>query len=167
MKIFKSRLFAAFLVVLLTVGYVFAADEVLKRDENRTTVQGVVTNDAALDITMMRVDSATKALLVTSSTTAPSAVVYTDARKVVTSAGTAVAISATTSTFIDCDFQAEENNTGDIVIGGSTVVATILTRQGVLLTAGSSWRAGIPGDLDAIFIDSEVSGDGVTYLCQS
>lgn len=163
---FKKLLFI-FAFVIFGSGIVYAADEVLERDDNRVPVSAGVTNNAATEIVQFRVDPTTKALLVSSSTTAPSAVTYTDNRKVVTTAGTAVAISASSSIFIDCDFQAEENNTGDIVIGGSTVVAAISTRQGVLLTPGASWRAGIPGDLDAIFIDSEQNGDGITYLCQS
>lgn len=43
------------------------ANEVLKRDQNRITVLGGVTDDADLDITMLRVDSLSKRLLVKAS----------------------------------------------------------------------------------------------------
>lgn len=168
MKNIKNVFLSVFtLVLILGIGYSFAADEVLERDDNRVPVMGAVTNDANLEVRNVRVDPTSNALLVTTSTTAPSSVTYTDGRATVTAAGTAVAISGTSSTFIECDFQAEENNTGDMVIGGSTVVASLATRRGILLTPGTSFRMGLPGDLDAIYIDSEVNGDGVHYLCQS
>ena len=38
--------------------------EVLKRDENRKTVAGAITNDSSQDIEMLRIDPVTKYLLV-------------------------------------------------------------------------------------------------------
>jgi len=163
----KILSYVLLLALLISVSFVFAADEVIERDDNRVPVSAGVTNDANTEIVMLRTDPTSKALIVTTSTVAPSSVTYTSARKVVTTAGTRVAISATTSTFADCDFQAEENNTGDIAIGGVGVVAALATRTGILLTPGTSWRPGYPGDLDAIYIDSEVNGDGIHYTCQS
>jgi len=43
------------------------ADEILKRDQNRITVLAGVTDNAALDITMLRVDPTTKRLLISAS----------------------------------------------------------------------------------------------------
>ena len=104
---------------------------------------------------------------VTTSAVSPASVTNSDNRKVVASAGTAEAITATSTTFTSCDIQAEEDNTGDIVIGSSTVVAALGTRRGILLTPGTSYHAAEPNDLANIYIDSEVNGDGVTYWCRS
>lgn len=40
------------------------ADEVLKRDQNHVTVAGAVTNDADLEVTMLRVDPVTGYVLI-------------------------------------------------------------------------------------------------------
>lgn len=85
-------------------------------------------------------------------------------RKVVTTAGTAVAISATSLPVIGVDFVAETDNTGRISIGGSAVVAAVgTTCTGVVLNAGDSWCPAGPVDLKDIYIDSSVNGDGVTF----
>lgn len=84
-----------------------------------------------------------------------------DGRKIVTTAGTRVTLASSTA----CKrvtIVAETDNTGLIVVGGSTVVATLATRQGVPLNAGDSYEAEID-DLADIYIDSTVSGDGVTF----
>lgn len=82
-------------------------------------------------------------------------------RKVVTTAGTAVALAATTA----CKrvtITAETDNTGVIVVGGSGVVAALATRQGVPLNAGDTYELDIT-DLASVYIDSTVNGDGVTF----
>ena len=57
---------------------------------------------------------------------------------------------------------AETDNTGYIVVGGVNVVAALATRQGTPLAAGESMS--IPTvDLDQIWLDTTVNGDGVTY----
>jgi len=83
-------------------------------------------------------------------------------RKVVTTAGTAVALAASTA----CKkviITAETDNTGLIVVGGSAVVAALATRQGIPLYAGDSIEFEIT-DLASVYIDSTVNGDGVTFL---
>lgn len=50
------------------------APEVLKRDQNHVTVLGGVTNDADMDVTMLRVDPLTKRLLVAATGTSGSGV---------------------------------------------------------------------------------------------
>ena len=84
-----------------------------------------------------------------------------DNRKVVTTAGTAVALAASTT----CKYvviAAEADNTGVIAVGGSTVVATLATRRGIPLNAGE--KIGFPIDnLADVYIDSTVNGDGVTF----
>lgn len=169
MKFNFKKILSIVLLLTVVIGaqFVFAADEIIERDDNRIPVSAGVTNDANTEIVMLRVDPTTKALITSGSTTTPASVTYTSARKVVTTAGTRVALAASTSTFIHCDFQAEETNTGDIAIGGVAVVAAAATRTGVLLTPGTAWSVAVPGDLDAIYIDSEQNGDGIHYTCQS
>jgi len=84
-----------------------------------------------------------------------------DGRKVVTTAGTAVALGSTTA-IKKIYVQAETDNTGVIVIGASTVVASLSTRRGIALNAGDSIEIDID-DLADLFIDSTVNGDGVTF----
>jgi len=82
-------------------------------------------------------------------------------RKVVTTAATAVALAASTAAKYVV-ITAETDNTGVIVVGGSGVVAALATRQGTPLNPGASM--GIPIDnLADVYIDSTVSGDGVTF----
>lgn len=85
-----------------------------------------------------------------------------DGRKVVTTAGTRVALASSTS----CKWvtiTAETDNTGLIVVGSaSTVVATLATRQGTPLYPGDSITI-ITDNLADIGLDSTVSGDGVTF----
>lgn len=84
-----------------------------------------------------------------------------DGRKVVTTAGTRVTLAASTA----CKqviITAETDNTGLVVVGGSTVVAALATRQGVPLYAGDSITLEIDNLAD-VYLDSTVSSDGVTY----
>ena len=83
-------------------------------------------------------------------------------RKEVTVAGTAEALSAST----ECKsvtIQAEFNNTGIIVVGGSGVIAAEATRDGLALSAEDSVTINID-DLAKIFLDTTVSTDGVTFI---
>lgn len=57
---------------------------------------------------------------------------------------------------------AETDNTGVIAIGGTDVIATVLTRVGTPLLAGDSVTLQNV-DLTKIWVDATVSGDGVTY----
>ena len=84
-----------------------------------------------------------------------------DGRKVVTAAGTAEALAASTACE-KVDIQAELDNTGVIVVGGSTVVATAATRRGIALRAGDSYCLEVDNLAD-VYIDAEVNGEGVTY----
>lgn len=85
-------------------------------------------------------------------------------RKVVTTAGTAVQLPALTGAapLKGVMVQAETDNTGLIVYGGSTVVAALATRKGVALTAGQSVFLEVD-DLQDVYLDTTVNGDGVTY----
>ncbi|MDQ2084703.1 hypothetical protein RA307_31365 [Xanthobacteraceae bacterium Astr-EGSB] len=85
-----------------------------------------------------------------------------DGRKVVTAAGTAEALAVSTvAKFVE--ITAETDNTGIIVVGGSTVVAALATRRGRPLLPGESTTLPI-SNLSNVYIDATVSGDGVTYV---
>jgi len=87
----------------------------------------------------------------------------TDGRKTVTAAGTAEALSSTSLLVDWIIIVAETDNTGVMAVGAPTVVATVLTRRGVPLNAGDVVTlSGI--DLKEIYLDTTVSGDGVTYF---
>ena len=85
-------------------------------------------------------------------------------RAVVTTATTAVVLTSTDTSVAWVIIQAETDNTGKVAVGDSGVVAAIGTQSnGVILTAGESVTLPV-ADLNALYIDSTVSGDGVTYF---
>ena len=86
----------------------------------------------------------------------------TSSRRVVTTAGTAVTLTAAATDARRVDITAETDNTGKIAVGGSTVVAAEGTQQGVILEPGQTYTLHFT-DLVRIFIDSTVNGDGVTF----
>lgn len=82
-------------------------------------------------------------------------------RTIVTTAGTRVVLAASTA----CKrivIVAETDNTGLIVVGGTTVVASLATREGVPLNPGDAFELEID-NLNDVNLDSTVNGDGVTY----
>ena len=85
-----------------------------------------------------------------------------EGRKEVTVAGTAEAIAASTEC-TSVTIQAEFNNTGIIVVGTSTVVASEASRVGIALSAEDSITISTD-DLAKVFIDATVSTDGVTFV---
>lgn len=84
-----------------------------------------------------------------------------DGRKTVAASATAEKLaSATKCTSVTITALAA--NTGLIVVGSSTVVAAAATRRGIPLAAGET--VSIPTvDLDQIWLDTTVNGDGVSY----
>jgi hypothetical protein len=89
-----------------------------------------------------------------------------DGRKVVTTAGTRVALASSTACK-EVVITAETDNTGIVAVGAAaTVVATIATRTGVPLAAGDSITLQIDNLAD-IGLDATVSGDGVTFMAFS
>lgn len=84
-----------------------------------------------------------------------------DGRTIVTTAGTRVVLAAST-TCKAVIITAETDNTGRVVVGGTTVVAALATRRGTPLSAGDSVTIEID-NLNDINLDALVSGDGVTY----
>jgi hypothetical protein len=90
----------------------------------------------------------------------------TDGRKVVTTAGTRVAL-ATSTACKEVVITAETDNTGIVVVGAAaTVIAAIATRTGVPLSAGDSIVLQ-SDNLADVGLDSTVSGDGVTFVAFS
>lgn len=86
-----------------------------------------------------------------------------DGRQTVTTAGTRVQLSSTSTASKRIDITAETDNTGFIVVGGANVVATLATRRGIPLAAGESYTFYIT-NLNKVYLDSTVSTDGVTYV---
>jgi len=84
-------------------------------------------------------------------------------RTVVTTAGVPVQLSTSTARVGSVSITAETDNTGIIVVGDSNVVAALATRKGLPLSAGDSVTLDI-AQLSAVYLDSTVSTDGVTYL---
>ena len=90
----------------------------------------------------------------------------TDGRKVVTTAGTRVALASSTACK-EVVITAETDNTGVVAVGAAaTVVAALATRTGVPLNAGDSIVLQIDNLAD-VGLDSMVSGDGVTFVAFS
>ena len=90
----------------------------------------------------------------------------TDGRKVVTTAGTRVALASSTACK-EVVITAELDNTGVVAVGAAaTVVAALATRTGVPLNAGDSIVLQIDNLAD-VGLDSTVSGDGVTFMAFS
>lgn len=89
-------------------------------------------------------------------------------RKVVTTAGTAVQLSATSVAIRGVVITAETDNTNPVTVGGSDVVGALATRKGVPLAAGASIALNANDDgvdeLSDIWIDAVTSTEGVTYL---
>lgn len=85
-------------------------------------------------------------------------------RKTVTTAGTAVSITATKTPCVGVVIQALETNTDLIAVGGSDVVAATATRKGVVLQPGESITLNVRNLKNIIYIDSIVSGEGVSFL---
>ena len=84
-----------------------------------------------------------------------------DGRKVVASKGTAVALDTDTP-IKEVTVTAETDNTEIVVVGGSTVIAALATRRGNPLYPSDSITIA-SDNLDEVFIDSLVDGEGVTY----
>ena len=85
-----------------------------------------------------------------------------DNRKIVTTAGTRVALVASSTRANWVIITAETDNTGIIVVGGSGVIAALATRQGTPLGVGDT-IALLIDDLVDVYIDTTVDGDGVTF----
>lgn len=87
-----------------------------------------------------------------------------DGRTTVTTAGTAVQLSATDTPCRRVTVQAERDNTGFIAVGlSSSINATAGSERGGILAAGDAIDVYM-SNLDKIYINSTVNGDGVSYI---
>lgn len=85
-----------------------------------------------------------------------------DGRKTVAAAGTREALGSSTTCRL-VTIVAETDNTGVIVVGGASCVAALASRRGIPLEAGDSIDLYV-NELAAVYLDTTVAGDGVTYL---
>lgn len=83
-------------------------------------------------------------------------------RKVVATAGTAETLVAASTPSLLVTITALSSNTDTVVIGGASVVAAIGTRQGTPLEPGDSVDSSID-DLQKLYVDSVVNGEGVSF----
>lgn len=85
-------------------------------------------------------------------------------KKSVTTAGTQVALATTRTTASWVFVQANNTNTGAIHIGDSGVDNS----EGVRLLSSEGFMfpdiGGVPYDLQAMFVDSDVNGEGVRFV---
>lgn len=84
-------------------------------------------------------------------------------RKVVTTAGTRVQLVTASTPVKQVIISGLSENTGIVVVGGSAVVAAVATRQGYPLRAWDAVAFDID-DLIDLYIDSTVSGEGVSWM---
>ncbi len=90
-----------------------------------------------------------------------------DGRKTVAVAGTREALAGSTACKrVLITAETDNSPTGVVVVGSSTVVASLSTRRGFALYAGD-WCEIETDNLADVYLDSTVSGDGVTFVYNS
>jgi len=131
------------------------------RDDNY--VPALLGTSSANDKATVRIfaNATTRRLFVDALTSLAGNGTIADGRKTVTSAGTAVALGSAT-TIKKITIQALGANTNFVAVGASTVVAASGTERGILLGPYQS-VVFTNDDLADIFVDSVVSGEGVTF----
>lgn len=101
-------------------------------------------------------------LLIASDTSV--AATITSGRKVVTTAGTAEVLVATSTPCYRIDVTADTGNTeGPIAIGGSTVVAANGSQIGILIIPGNVPVTIYIDNLNKLYVDSQSNGDAICY----
>lgn len=140
------------------------ASEIIKRDANFITLLGAITNNAAQNITQLRVDSITQRLLVDAITTLEGSDTVGDGSVTVVVAGTRVQFSdqSCKKVFV----QAYDGNTGTVVIGGSTVVAAGATRRGKAFFPGQGDWFNV-SNLNLLYVDALNAGDKIIYYYEN
>lgn len=89
--------------------------------------------------------------------------IITDNRKTVTTAGTAEALMASATKVKWVTIQALRGNTDYVAVGASTVVAADGTERGAVLSPETAITFyGV--DLNEIYVDSVVNGEGVSFV---
>lgn len=86
-------------------------------------------------------------------------------RKAVTTSGTELQLSSSSQPCNLIMISALDTNTGVIVVGTSSMPApATATRQGMYLWAGQT-EYFPAGNLNAVYVDATVSGEGVSFTC--
>lgn len=137
-----------------------------KRDKNRIpTILGVSSSD---DITPVAVgvDETTKRMRVDSVSEEHGHCEVNDGSKTITTAGARVQLSSTSIPCKRVYIEAHEDNTGAIVVGGSSVVASKANRRGMTLfpTQGEWFKI---NNLNLIYLDAISSGDKVNFYYET
>lgn len=83
-------------------------------------------------------------------------------RQTVTTAGTRVQLSTTSTPVLEVAVTAETDNTNPVTVGGSDVVGALATRKGTPLAAGVTITLKI-NNLNKVYIDAVTNTEGVTY----
>lgn len=83
-------------------------------------------------------------------------------RKTVSSAGTAVRLVSSNTPCRKVEIQALPDNTDNVAIGDSNVLATSGSERGVILSPNGSVTMYV-SDLYALYVDAAVSSEGVSY----
>jgi hypothetical protein len=86
-----------------------------------------------------------------------------DGLQLVAAAGTAEALAASSTPIRAVLINALPENTGNVVLGSSTVVAAAGTRRGIALVPGGSVMLRVK-DLADLYVDAVVSGEGVSFV---
>ncbi len=86
-----------------------------------------------------------------------------DGRKTVTTAGTRVQLSTTNTICRKIEIQALSANTNYVFVGDITVVAATGSERGIRLAPGAVITMYVQ-DLYSLYLDSRVSGEGVSYV---
>lgn len=81
----------------------------------------------------------------------------------VAAAGTAEQLSSSSIPCRKVLIQACPENTDVVVVGASTVVAALATRRGISLVPGGQVYLSVT-DVNKLYVDSLVSGEGVSYV---
>lgn len=134
-----------------------------KIDNNRVaTIIGVSSADSLTPVNIL-VDAITGRMKVDAIVEESGHATIGDGLKAVTTAGTRVALAAVSTPCKRVIIQAHESNTGNVVVGSSTVVAALgATRRGIVLYPTNTIELKVT-DLASIYIDSTVNGDSVHY----
>lgn len=87
-----------------------------------------------------------------------------DGRKTIAAAGTPEKLAAASTPALSVEIRALDANTKPVSVGTSTTRAKAAEARGRLLKAGESVKLEGPLNLNAVYVDAEVNGEGVTYL---
>lgn len=118
----------------------------------------IVNNDGSKGVTLSSGEAASDPIYTNHATTA-----IADNRKTVTSAGTAVQLIVASTPAKWIIVTALTNNTQQVNVGASTVLAASGTSRGTPLLPGDSVSLLID-NVNEVYVDSRVNGEGVSFV---